>query len=314
MARIIFNKIIQILFVLFFVSLIVFFTFRLLPGDAAQLKLGLNPTEEAVIELRQQMGLDKPLPIQYVDWVTKILKGDFGTSILDGKPVLDLIINAFPKTLELALFGIIVSLSIAIVSGVIATLRKNSWWDRSARVFSLVGFSTPDYWLAILLMLLFSYQLGVLPAGGFISFSEDPLQHLRFLILPVLTIGIINAAQMFRFFRSGMLEVIGQDYIRTARAKGIPGKFVIGKHVARNAVPNLITILGLNFSLMLSGMVVTEQIFAWPGLGWLLIQSILARDYEVVQGAVLISAIIIVLINLLTDIINAILDPRIKYN
>lgn len=314
MTRIILRKVLQIIIVLFFVSLIVFFTFRLLPGDAAQLRLGLNPSEEAVIELRQQMGLDKPLVLQYFDWITNVLKGDFGRSSLDGTPVSELIINAFPKTLELALFGILLSLTIAIIAGVIATIYKGSWWDRFARIFSLVGFSTPDYWLAILLMLLFSYKLGILPAGGYIPFWEAPWQHIQYLILPVITIGIINAAQMFRFLRSGMLEVIDQDYIRTARAKGISGRLVIGKHVARNAVPNLITVLGLNFSLLLSGMVVTEQIFAWPGIGWLLIQSILSRDYDVVQGAVLISATIIVLINLLTDVINVLLDPRIKYD
>lgn len=314
MAKVLISKLIQVVIVLFFVSLIVFFTFRLLPGDPAQLKLGMDPTPEAVAELRHEMGLDKPIVVQYFQWTINILQGDLGKSALDGTPVTKLLVDKIFKTFEIAVLGMMLSLLIAIPTGIIATLYKNTWWDRISRVGSLFGFSTPSYWLAILLMLLFSYKLKILPAGGYTPFFDAPMEHIKFAILPVVTVGIINAAQMFRFLRSGMLEVISQDYIRTARAKGLSGTLIMGKHVARNAVPNLITIIGLNFSLLLSGMVVTEQIFAWPGVGWLMIQSILARDYDVVQGAVLLTAVIVVLINLLTDVINAILDPRVKYN
>ncbi len=302
------------LIVMFFVSLIIFFTFRLLPGDPAQLRLGLEATPEAVEALREEMGLNSPVVVQYLSWLGQIVQGNFGYSALDGTPVSKLLFDSLPRTAELVLFGMLLSLIIAIPIGVMATLFQNTFIDRIAQLLSLIGFSTPAYWFAIILMLLFSFKIPVLPAGGYISFLESPMQHLSYLILPVLTVGIINAAQIFRFIRSGMLEVINQDYIRTARSKGLNSYLIIGKHVARNAIPNLITVLGLNISLLLGGMVITEQIFAWPGLGWLMIQSILARDYEVVQAAVLISAAIVVLMNLLTDVINVMLDPRIKYN
>lgn len=278
------------------------------------MRLGMDPSPEALAALTQEMGLDKPLIIQYINWMGNLLKGDLGKSMFDNTPVIQLLADKLPNTFELAFFGALLAIIIAVPFGVLATLKKNSWVDRAGRVFSLFGFSIPAYWLAILLMLLFAYQVRWLPAGGYVSFGESPVGHIKSLILPAFTIGIINSAQIFRFLRSGMLEVINQDYIRTARAKGVSEWFVIGKHVARNALPNLITIIALNFSLLLSGMVITEQIFAWPGVGWLMIQSILSRDYDVVQGAVLISAVIIVLINLLADLINAILDPRIKYN
>lgn len=314
MLKIFLQKFTQMLIVMFFVSLIIFFTFRLLPGDPAQLRLGLEATPEAVEALREEMGLNSPVVVQYLSWLGQIVQGNFGHSALDGTPVSKLLFDSLPRTAELVLFGMLLSLIIAIPIGVIATLFQNTFIDRIAQMFSLFGFSTPAYWFAIILMLLFSFKIPILPAGGYISFLESPMQHLSYLVLPVLTVGIINAAQIFRFIRSGMLEVINQDYIRTARSKGLNSYLIIGKHVARNAIPNLITVLGLNISLLLGGMVITEQIFAWPGLGWLMIQSILARDYEVVQAAVLISAAIVVLMNLLTDVINVMLDPRIKYN
>lgn len=314
MLKVLTKKLTELILVLFFVSLIVFFTFRLLPGDPAQMRLGMDPAPEAVAALTQEMGLDKPLIVQYGNWIADVVRGDLGKSMFDGKPVTELLADKIPKTFELAILGALLSVIIAVPFGVMATLKKNSWIDKAARVFSLFGFSIPAYWLAVLLMLLFSYKMNWLPAGGYVSFSESPIAHLKALVLPVITVGIINSAQIFRFLRSGMLEVISQDYIRTARAKGVSEWIVIGKHVARNAMPSLITIVALNFSLLLSGMVITEQIFAWPGLGWLMIQSILSRDYDVVQGAVLISAVLIVVINLIADLINAMLDPRIKYN
>jgi peptide/nickel transport system permease protein len=312
MLKVWLTKLGHVILVMFIVSLIVFFIFRLLPGDPAAMKLGTEATVEALEALREEMGLNRPLAVQYADWLWSALRGDLGVSSIDGSPVAKLLFAALPRSVELVVLGLAVSLLIAIPAGVLAVLYKNSWIDRLARVVSLTGFSMPSYWLAILLMLLFSYKVLWLPAGGYVPPGSEG--HLKHLIMPVFTIGIINAAQMFRFIRSGMLEVIRQDYVRTARSKGLPGALVIGKHVARNVLPNLITVLGLNFSVMLSGLVVTEQVFAWPGLGWLMIQSILMRDYNVVQGAVLVSAVVVVLINFLTDIINAWMDPRIKYH
>ncbi|NOU97845.1 ABC transporter permease subunit [Paenibacillus sp. LMG 31456] len=314
MLKVLLRKGTELILVLFFVSLIVFFTFRLLPGDPAQMRLGMDPAPEAVEALRNEMGLDKPLVVQYAKWIGDVVRGDLGKSMFDGKPVTELLSEKIPKTFELAIYGALLAIVIAVPFGVLAVLNKNSWIDKTARVFSLFGFSIPAYWLAVLLMLLFAYKIHWLPAGGYVPFNDSPSGHFKALILPVITVGIINSAQIFRYLRSGMLEVISQDFIRTARAKGVSEWSVIAKHVARNALPSLITIVALNFSLLLSGMVITEQIFAWPGVGWLMIQSILSRDYDVVQGAVLMSAVIIVLINLLADLINALLDPRIKHN
>ncbi|GIP41215.1 peptide ABC transporter permease [Paenibacillus sp. J31TS4] len=314
MVPMIARKLLELVLVIFFVTLIVFFTFRLLPGDPALLKLGQDPTPEAVAAIRAEMGLDRPLLSQYLHWIGDLVRGDFGASSLDGKPVLSLLAEKVPKTLELAVLGTLLSLFIAIPAGVLAAVYRYSWVDRLMRSVSLFGFSVPAYWLAILLMLIFAYKVHLLPAGGYASLAENPWLHLKGLVLPVLTVGIINAAQVFRFLRSGMLDIVNQDYIRTARAKGVSEALVIGKHVARNTLPGLVTVVTLNFSLLLSGMVITEQIFAWPGLGWLMIQSILSRDYEVVQGAVLLSAVFIVVMNLVGDLINAMLDPRIKYN
>lgn len=314
MPKLILAKVVEVILVLFFVSLIVFFTFRLLPGDPAQMRLGLDPSPEALAALTKQMGLDKPLIVQYGNWIGHVLTGDLGKSSLDDKSVSSLLVSKIPNTFELAIFGTLLSLILAVPAGTLAAIYKHTFLDKLFRTVSLLGFSIPAYWLAVLLMLLLAYKFRFLPAGGFVSWGTNPLLHLKSLFLPVLTVGIINAAQVFRFLRASMLEVIGQDYIRTARSKGISEFAVIAKHVSRNALPGLITVTALNFSLLLSGMVVTEQIFAWPGLGWLMIQSILARDYDMVQGAVLVSAIIIVSINLLGDLINAALDPRIKYN
>ncbi|MFC5651093.1 ABC transporter permease [Paenibacillus solisilvae] len=313
MLKIFLKKIIELILVLFFVSLTVFFVFRMLPGDPAQMRLGLSPTPEALTALRMQMGLDKPLIVQYVKWISNLLHGDLGNSMIDGTAVSKMLMEKIPKTFELAVYGTIMSILIAVPTGVLAAIKKKSWIDRFSRGIALFGFSIPTYWLAILLMLLFSNWMHWLPAGGYVSINESFTGHIKTLILPVLTVGIINAAQIFRFLRSGMLEVINQDFIRTARAKGLSKWMVIGKHVARNTLPSLITIIALNFSLLLSGMVVTEQIFAWPGLGWLTIQSILSRDYDVVQGAVLISAVIIVVINLIADLMIVLFDPRIRH-
>lgn len=312
MLQAIAKKLVEIAAVLFFVSVIIFFVFRLLPGDPAQMRLGLEADAESIAALKQEMGLDKPLITQYFIWIGNVIVGDLGKSSLDGKSATLLLMQKLPNTFELAFFGMLLSLLIAVPAGAFAAIYKFSALDKLLRVVSLLGFSIPAYWLAILFMLVFAYWLRWLPAGGFVPWSDGVWAHIKSMTLPVVTVGVVNAGVIFRYLRSGMLEVIEQDYIRTARSKGISEFKVIAKHVARNAVPSLITVTALNFSLLLSGMVVTEQIFAWPGIGWLMIQSILFRDYDVVQAAVLVSALIIVVINLAGDLINAALDPRIK--
>jgi peptide/nickel transport system permease protein len=313
-SRYILRRLLQVIPVLFVVSTVVFFTFRIVPGDPAQLALGVDATPEALAALRHEFGLDRPLLVQYLIWLNDAVRGDLGVSRLEGhRRVVDILRPKIPATLELVLLGITFALAVAVPLGIAAAVRAGSRVDQLARVVALLGFSTPSYWLAILLMLFFSLRLRWLPAGGYLALSESPVQHLRYLILPVVTVGFIQAASLVRFLRAGMLDVLNLDYIRTARAKGLPERGVIYGHALKNSLISLITVLGTNIGALVGGLVVTEQIFAWPGLGWQMVTSIMVRDYQVVQGAVLYIALMFVTINLLVDIGYVLLDPRIHY-
>ncbi|MGQ0551335.1 MAG: ABC transporter permease [Armatimonadota bacterium] len=308
------RRLLQLFPVLFIVGTVVFFTFRIVPGDPAQLALGVDATPEALAALRHEWGLDRPLFTQYLIWMGGVLRGDLGISRLEGhRRVVDILKPKIPATLELVLAGVLFALMLAVPLGIAAAVRAGSRVDQLARVIAMLGFSTPSYWLAILLMLLFSLRLRWLPAGGYVSFGNDAAGHLRFLVLPVVTIGFIQAASLVRFLRSGMLEVLNLDYIRTARAKGLPERGVIYRHALKNSLISLITVLGTNVGALIGGLVVTEQIFAWPGLGWQMVTSISFRDYQVVQGAVLYIALMFVTINLLVDVSYVLLDPRVHY-
>jgi peptide/nickel transport system permease protein len=313
-TRYLVGRLLQLFPVLFIVGTVVFFTFRIVPGDPAQLALGVDATPEALAALRHEWGLDRPLHIQYLIWMRGVLQGDLGVSRLEGhRRVVDILKPKIPATLELVLVGVAFALALAVPLGIAAAVRAGGRVDQLARVIAMLGFSTPSYWLAILLMLLFSLRLRWLPAGGYVSPERDLAQHLRFLVLPVVTIGFIQAASLVRFLRSGMLEVLNLDYIRTARAKGLPEHGVIYRHALKNSLISLITVLGTNVGALIGGLVVTEQIFAWPGLGWQMVTSISFRDYQVVQGAVLYIALMFVTINLLVDISYVLLDPRVHY-
>ena len=313
-TRYIARRLLQLFPVLFIVGTVVFFTFRIVPGDPAQLALGVDATPEALAALRHEWGLDRPLLTQYLIWMGGVLQGDLGISRLEGhRRVVDILKPKIPATLELVLAGVAFALTLAVPLGIAAAVRAGSRIDQLARVIAMLGFSTPSYWLAILLMLLFSLRLRWLPAGGYVSFGNDAAQHLRFLVLPVVTIGFIQAASLVRFLRSGMLEVLNLDYIRTARAKGLSERGVVYRHALKNSLISLITVLGTNVGALIGGLVVTEQIFAWPGLGWQMVTSISFRDYQVVQGAVLYIALMFVTINLLVDISYVLLDPRVHY-
>lgn len=313
-TRYIARRLLQLFPVLFIVGTVVFFTFRIVPGDPAQLALGVDATPEALAALRHEWGLDRPLLTQYFIWMGGVLQGDLGISRLEGhRRVVDILKPKIPATLELVLAGVTFALTLAVPLGIAAAVRAGSRVDQLARVIAMLGFSTPSYWLAILLMLLFSLRLRWLPAGGYVSFGNDAAQHLRFLVLPVVTIGFIQAASLVRFLRSGMLEVLNLDYIRTARAKGLSERGVVYRHALKNSLISLITVLGTNVGALIGGLVVTEQIFAWPGLGWQMVTSISFRDYQVVQGAVLYIALMFVTINLLVDISYVLLDPRVHY-
>ncbi|HET8680082.1 MAG TPA: ABC transporter permease [bacterium] len=313
-TRYIARRLLQLFPVLFIVGTVVFFTFRIVPGDPAQLALGVDATPEALAALRHEWGLDRPLLTQYLIWMGGVLRGDLGISRLEGhRRVVDILKPKIPATLELVVAGVAFALTLAVPLGIAAAVRAGSRVDQLARVIAMLGFSTPSYWLAILLMLLFSLRLRWLPAGGYVSFGNDAAQHLRFLVLPVVTIGFIQAASLVRFLRSGMLEVLNLDYIRTARAKGLSENGVIYRHALKNSLISLITVLGTNVGALIGGLVVTEQIFAWPGLGWQMVTSISFRDYQVVQGAVLYIALMFVTINLLVDVSYVLLDPRVHY-
>ena len=304
----------SVLLVLFGVSLVTFAIIPLLPGSPARVTLGVQATPSAVAALERQMGLDRPLPVQYVSWVGGILsRGDFGTSLISRQPIAGEVARRVPATLTLALAALLVGLAIALPAGIFAALKPGSPRDLGVSVFSQLGVSVPDFWMGILLILLFSETLGWLPSSGYRPLSDGLAPFLRHITLPALTAGIISGAIMTRFVRSALLEVLGQDYVRTAHAKGLPRGKVMRKHVLRNAAISIVTIVGLQMATLLSAVVVVEIIFAWPGLGQLALTATLQRDYPALQAAVLLSAVAFTVVNLLTDLSYTFLDPRVSY-
>ena len=313
MFHFILRRVLQMLLILFLVSSAVFFMFKLVPGDVAAVRLGIEQTPEALAALRGQLGLDRPLVVQYLTWLAGLVRGDLGTSYVDGAPVFGIVASRFFITLELVLVITVLSALISIPVAVVAAQRKGTLVDSGIRALSMVGYSLPTYWWAILLMLLFSVALGWLPAGGYVYPNRDFGRHLIHLIMPTVAMVMILVAAQVRFLRASILDIIQLDYVRTARAKGLSSRRVLYKHVLRNSLAAFITVVGLNFATLIGGMVIIEQIFIWPGLGWLIITSILNRDFPVVQGAVLFVAAIFVTVNLVVDILYAALDPRIRY-
>jgi peptide/nickel transport system permease protein len=314
LLRFIVERVLHMTIVMWLVATLVFFIFRILPGDPAQLVLGLEPSRASLDALREQMGLNRPLLVQYADWLWSAVQGDLGRSVSQGdREVASLIFPALGRTLELAAIALIIGLVVSVPLGILAARRAGTWVDQVTRLFALAGFSLPSYWLAVLLMLAFSYRWTVFPAGGYVGPGEDLARHLMHLVLPSVTVGVVMSAILTRFMRSGMLEILRLDYVRTAHAKGVRPAGVLYRHALRNAMLPFITVVGINFGALIGGMVVTEQVFAWPGLGWLIIQSITVRAYSVVQGAVLVTAALFVTINLIVDVLYAIIDPRISY-
>ena len=303
-----------LLLVLFGVSLVTFAIIPLLPGSPARVALGVQATPAAVATLERQMGLDRPLPVQYVSWISGIvLRGDFGTSLVSREPIAKEVRRRLPATVTLALVALGIGLSIALPAGFVSALKPGSARDLSVSVMSQLGVSVPDFWMGILLILLFSETLGWLPSSGYRPLSDGFVPWARHILLPATTVGIISGSIMARFVRSALLEVLNQDYVRTAHAKGLPRPKVLRKHVLRNAAISIATIVGLQMATLLSAVVVVEIIFAWPGLGQLALTATLQRDYPALQAAVLLSAIAFAVINLLTDLSYALLDPRVTY-
>jgi peptide/nickel transport system permease protein len=297
---------------LFFVSILIFGLQQLLPGDPAIILAGEDRDPSVVVHLHQKLHLDDPLPVRYLYWAGGVLKGDLGESVRIQKPVLDLILEKLPVTLELALLAIVIALSIGLTAGVVSAVFKDTFWDYAANVFALWGLSTPNFWLGIMLILFFSVTLGWLPASGYVSPFEDLKANLAAMIMPAFVLGNAIAAVLMRHTRSAMLQVLNSDYVRTARAKGLDERVVILKHALRNALIPVITLGALEFGTLLSGAVLTEQVFTIPGFGKLVVDAVFNRDYSVVQGVVLFTATAYIVLNLLADLAYFVVNPRLR--
>jgi peptide/nickel transport system permease protein len=299
--------------VLFIVSLISFGLMRLIPGDPAASIAGPSATPAQIDQLRRDLGLDEPLLMQLLHYYQGLLQGDFGKSLLLGKGVLAATMERLPVTIGLSLYALVLTLLIGVTSGIIAALRQNTWVDQVAMMIAMLGISIPNFFLGLLMIIFFAVQLGWLPSGGYVPFSQDPLGWLRSTTMPAISLALLQAGLLARITRSGMLEVLRQDYVRTARAKGLPERQVILKHALANALIPIVTVVGIIISLLLSGAVVTEALFSLPGMGQLLTQAVLSRDYPMVQGGLLLVTTFLVVVNILVDILYALIDPRVRY-
>lgn len=298
---------------LLIVSVAVFLIVHLIPGDPAKIIAGPNATDEQLAALTRRLGLDQPLWAQYVTWLRNVLTGNMGYSFINNYPVNKMIALRVPATLELALVSAVIAVLISFPLGIVSALRPGSIVDFVSTLFSALSFAVPGFWLAILLILLFSLRFHLLPPSGRPEFSEQPAEHLRSLVMPAFTLGLGIAAKLTRYLRSSMLDVLDQDYVRTARAKGLQERVVTVRHVLRNALIPVVTVLGLQTGDLLSGAIIVESVFAWPGVGRLTVQAIGWRDYSLLQADVLYIVLAFMLINLLTDLAYGFIDPRIRY-
>ncbi|MFK7765389.1 MAG: ABC transporter permease [Roseobacter sp.] len=297
------------------VATLVFFMLRLVPGDPIAAMLSDAGSEEARAAITRRLGLDQPLPVQFYRWFTNMLQGDLGASIYgSNQPVTTILSEALPRTMSLAFLSFVIALIIAVPAGIISATRKNTLADTSVSLFAFIGLSMPDFWLAILLIIIFAANLQWLPAIGYEPLSAGFWPWLSHLILPAIAIGTGFSAIIARMIRSSMLEVLQADYMRTAASKGLPTRIILMRHAFPNALIPVITVIGIAFALLISGAVVVENVFAIKGLGRVLIQGIQNRDYPVVQGAVLVVSAFFVLSNLVVDLLYAVIDPRIRYS
>jgi peptide/nickel transport system permease protein len=313
LVALIIRRIVQLLFLLLGLSFLVFGSMYIAPGDPASIIGGPTATASDLAAIRTNLGLDQPFLVQYGQYLLNVLHGNLGYSYQTQQSVAEAIATRFPTTLKLATASMIVAIVIGVIAGIVSALKKNSWLDVSSTVISLAGISIPSFWFGTILILIFSVTLQVLPVGGMDS-SFWTVEGIKQMILPAITLGTGTAAMIARMSRSSMLEVIGADYIRTARAKGVKEKSVVWIHALKNAMIPVITIIGLDFGALLGGTIITEQVFAINGIGRLMINAISARDFPMVQGSVLLVATLFVVVNLLVDIIYILVDPRISYD
>ena len=302
----------QVLPVVVLSSVGVFLLLHLVPGDPVAVLAGPDATPETIQAMRQDLGLDKPLPVQYGMWLSRVVQGDFGRSYAYRRPVGELIVQRIPATVELTLAGLTLALLVAMPTGVMAAVRQGSAFDWLASTLSGFAIAIPNFWFGILAITVFSLMLGWLPPGGLVELTRDPVGGLRFLVLPAVTLALTQAAVLSRFVKSSVLDVLYEDYVRTARAKGLSEPRITSRHVVRTALIPIATVLGLEFGRLLGGAVIVESVFAWPGVGLLIIQGILHRDYPIVQATLLLLVITFVAVNLVTDLLYGFLDPRIR--
>ncbi len=297
---------------LFVVSMLVFGLQLLLPGDPATVMAGEERDEEVLAQIRARYGLDKPIPVQYANWLWNVLHGDLGESMRLTKPVAELVLDKLPVTLQLGGMAFLIACAIGIPMGIVSAVKKDSGWDYAANAVALWGLSTPNFWLGILLILLVSVELGWLPPSGYVSPFEDWRQSLATTIMPAFVLGNSIAAVLMRHTRAAMLQALNQDYVRTARAKGLAESVVVNKHALRNALVPVVTLGALELGALFSGAVLTEQVFTIPGFGKLVVDAVFNRDYMVVQGVVLVTATAYVMLNLLADIAYFLINPRLR--
>lgn len=314
MISYILRRLLQLLPVLLIASTGIWAMIYAVPGDPVATMVGENATPELIAEVTTRLGLDKPVPEQYWSWLTHALQGDFGLSIQNREPVLNLIVQRIPATIQLALAATVIGLLLGVPVAVVSALNPGGWLDRMLSGWSALALGVPTFWLGILLILLFAVNLRWLPsASQYVSIFDSPWEALRNVVLPATTLGVYVSGIFARFLRASLLGELKADYVRTARSKGLPERDVIGRHVMRNALLPFVTIVGLMMATFIGGTVVTEAVFTYPGLGRLLIQAISTRDYPLIQGCILFILVVFVLINLAVDVLYAYIDPRIDY-
>jgi peptide/nickel transport system permease protein len=313
MARIALRRLASAIPVLLIVSLITFGMMRLIPGDPSAVIGGISATQEQLAQIRHELGLDQPMYIQLLKWYAGVLHGDFGRSLLMGQPVMQVTMQRLPVTLALSAYALVLTLLLGLVGGIFAALRQNSWVDQAAMMFSMFGISVPSFFLGLLMIFFFAVYLGWLPTGGYIPLWADPWGWLRTSTMPAISLALLQVGLLARITRSTMLEVLRQDYIRTARAKGLTRRQVVAKHALANALIPITTVIGIVISLLISGSVVIETLFSLPGIGQLLTQAVLNRDYPMVQGGLLLVTAFLVFVNIVVDVCYALLDPRVRY-
>jgi peptide/nickel transport system permease protein len=313
MARYIVRRLLASFVVLLIVALISFSIMQLVPGDPATVMAGVAAPPDQVQRIREQFGLDQPFPVQLWRWITGAIRGDLGQSIMLSRSVVQAIGERLPATLAMAGFSFFLTLIIGIPAGIIAAWRQNSWVDQVMMTGAVIGVSLPGFWLGLILIVVFAVMVDWLPAGGYVPFSENPIESLRSLLLPAVSLALFQVGLLARITRAAMIEVLRQDFVRTARAKGLPEWIVVGRHAFANVLVSVVTVVGIVVSLLLSGSLVIETVFSIPGFGRLLGNALLNRDYPLIQGGLLVSGAIFVLINLVVDVLYTYLDPRIHY-